>query len=97
MPTSSSLHAPPPVPSTSTVPGVSTVAGGPTHGADQAGHLDLDRVRTLLCELGAVEAVEQRIGALTSSALDTLDAAEVAEPAATTLAVLAVAATRRCR
>jgi geranylgeranyl diphosphate synthase type I len=57
----------------------------------------LDRVRDLLDELGAVQAVEQRIEALTRSALDTLRAGAVAEPAASRLADLAVAATRRHR
>jgi geranylgeranyl diphosphate synthase, type I len=57
----------------------------------------LDRVRNLLDELGAVQAVEQRIAALTGSALDALAAAPVAEPAASRLADLAVAATRRRR
>lgn len=66
--------------------------GDPDLGAD-----DVDRVRTLLCELGAAEAVEQRISALTNSALDALGAAEVAEPAAATLVDLAVAATTRRR
>jgi geranylgeranyl diphosphate synthase, type I len=57
----------------------------------------LDRVRALLVELGAVQAVEQRIAALTGAALDALGAVPVAEPAASRLADLAVAATRRCR
>jgi geranylgeranyl diphosphate synthase, type I len=52
-------------------------------------------VRTALAELGAVEAIEQRIGALTESALGALRAAPVAEPAASRLAELAVAATNR--
>jgi geranylgeranyl diphosphate synthase, type I len=55
----------------------------------------VDRVRDLLTELGAVQAVEQRIAALTGSALDALSAAEVVEPAASQLAELAIAATRR--
>ncbi|WP_219416590.1 polyprenyl synthetase family protein [Pseudonocardia nigra] len=55
----------------------------------------VERVRDLLTELGAVQAVEQRIAALTGSALDALSAAEVAEPAASQLADLAVTATRR--
>ena len=55
----------------------------------------LDRIRDLLDELGAVQAVEQRIAALTGSALDALGAGGVAEPAASRLADLAVAATRR--
>jgi geranylgeranyl diphosphate synthase type I len=57
----------------------------------------LGQVRDLLEELGAVQAVEQRIAALTGSALDALAAAPIAEPAATRLADLAVAATRRRR
>jgi geranylgeranyl diphosphate synthase type I len=57
----------------------------------------LDRVRNLLAELGAVQAVEQRIAALTGSALDALSTSAVAEPAASRLADLAVAATRRRR
>lgn len=62
--------------------------------------LDADgvaRVRTALAELGAPQAVEQRIAALTGSALDTLTASAVREPARTRLAELAVAATRRRR
>ncbi|MDN5857233.1 MAG: polyprenyl synthetase family protein [Pseudonocardia sp.] len=61
---------------------------------DDAG---LARVCTLFAELGAVQAVEQRIAALTGSALDCLSAARVTEPAATRLAELAVTATRRRR
>jgi geranylgeranyl diphosphate synthase type I len=57
----------------------------------------LDHVRDLLGELGAVQAVEQRIAALTGSALDALTSGSVAEPAASRLAELAVAATRRRR
>jgi geranylgeranyl diphosphate synthase type I len=57
----------------------------------------LDRVRNLLMELGAVQAVEQRIASLTGSALDALSTGAVAEPAASRLADLAVAATRRHR
>ncbi|HXV93101.1 MAG TPA: polyprenyl synthetase family protein, partial [Pseudonocardia sp.] len=56
---------------------------------------EIDRLRDLLHELGAPQAVEQRIAALTGSALDALRSADVAEPAATRLAELAVAATRR--
>ena len=56
-----------------------------------------ERLRGLFTELGAVQAVEQRIAALTGSALDCLSAARVAEPAATRLAELAVSATRRRR
>jgi geranylgeranyl diphosphate synthase type I len=66
------------------------------------GNQDLDdagveRIRGLLAELGAVQAVEQRIAALTGSALDALSAADVDEPAASQLADLAVSATRRRR
>ena len=44
---------------------------------------EVDRTRDVLTELGAVQAVEQRIAALTGSALDALAAAPVAAPAAT--------------
>ncbi len=69
---------------------------------DAVGDPDLDaaaleRVRAVLTELGAVQAVEQRIAALTGSALDALGTVEVAEPAASALAELAVSATRRHR
>ncbi|WP_370588676.1 polyprenyl synthetase family protein [Pseudonocardia sp. C8] len=56
---------------------------------------DLERVRSVLTELGAVQAVEQRIAALTGSALDALDAAPVAEPGRSRLFELAERATRR--
>lgn len=59
---------------------------------DDAG---LDRVRSVLSELGAVQVVEQRIAALTGSALDALDAAPVAEPGRGRLFELAERATRR--
>ncbi|OLL71244.1 Geranylgeranyl pyrophosphate synthetase [Pseudonocardia sp. Ae168_Ps1] len=55
----------------------------------------LDRARSALAELGAVQAVEQRIAALTGSALDALDAAPVAEPGRAHLFELAERATRR--
>ena len=58
---------------------------------------EVDRIRDVLTELGAVQAVEQRIAALTGSALDALAAAPVAAPAATQLAELAITATRRRR
>jgi geranylgeranyl diphosphate synthase, type I len=61
-------------------------------GLDAAG---VDRVRDLLTDLGAVEAVEHRITALTTQALDTLAVARLAEPAGRRLAELAVAATAR--
>ncbi|MDN5747872.1 MAG: polyprenyl synthetase family protein [Pseudonocardia sp.] len=80
---------------------------GPGSAATQAveaaiGDPDLDadgveRIRALLLELGAAQAVEQRIAALTGSALDALSAGEIAEPAAARLAELADAATRRRR
>jgi geranylgeranyl diphosphate synthase, type I len=57
----------------------------------------VERTRDVLTDLGAVQAVEQRIAALTGSALDALAAAPVTEPAATELAELAVTATRRRR
>lgn len=57
----------------------------------------VDRIRSALADLGAPQAVEQRIAALTGSALDALSVAAVAEPAATKLAELAVTATRRHR
>jgi geranylgeranyl diphosphate synthase type I len=56
---------------------------------------ELDRVRELLTELGAVRAVERRIGELTESGLAALVGAPIAEPAAARLAELAVAATSR--
>ncbi|NMH99457.1 polyprenyl synthetase family protein [Pseudonocardia acidicola] len=55
----------------------------------------VDRIRDLLLELGAVQAVEQRIAGLTGAALDALSTAEITEPAASRLAELAVTATRR--
>jgi len=57
--------------------------------------VELDAARSALVELGAVHAVEQRIAALTESALATLDAAPVAPAAASRLAELAMAATHR--
>ena len=55
----------------------------------------VDAVRELLVDLGAVRHVEQRIEALTASALRTLDDAEIVAPAGERLAELAVLATRR--
>jgi geranylgeranyl diphosphate synthase type I len=66
-------------------------------GNPQLSAAEVERIRDLFTELGAVQAVEQRIAALTGSALDALAAAPVAEPAATELAELAVTATRRRR
>ncbi len=53
--------------------------------------------RAVLVDVGAVDAVEQRIAELTTSALDTLAAAPIAAPAADRLAELAVHTTRRDR
>jgi geranylgeranyl diphosphate synthase type I len=79
-------------------------AEGPARDAitDALGDPDLDpaaveRLRDLFTDLGAVQAVEQRIAALTGAALDALTAADIAEPAATELQELAVRATRRHR
>ncbi|GAA1837335.1 polyprenyl synthetase family protein [Pseudonocardia ailaonensis] len=55
----------------------------------------VERLRGLFGELGAVQAVEQRIAALTGAALDALTTAEIAEPAASALQDLAIRATRR--
>ncbi len=55
----------------------------------------VDRIRGLLAELGAVQAIEQRITALTGTAMDALSVVDIGEPAASRLAELAVAATRR--
>jgi geranylgeranyl diphosphate synthase type I len=55
----------------------------------------VERVRALLLELGAADAVEQRIAALTGSALDALDEVRIDEPARSALVDLADAATRR--
>jgi geranylgeranyl diphosphate synthase type I len=71
---------------------VEATIGDPDLSAEQ-----VDRTRDLLTDLGAVQAVEQRIAALTGSALDALAASPVAEPAGTELAELAVTATRRRR
>ncbi len=57
----------------------------------------LDRIRELLTELGAVQAVEQRIAELTDSGLDALAGVAIAEPAGAQLAELAIAATTRMR
>ena len=63
-------------------------------GADLADD-EVDRVRRTLTEVGAVDAVEQRITALTGTALAALERARLAEPAATRLAELAELATQR--
>jgi geranylgeranyl diphosphate synthase type I len=56
---------------------------------------DVDEVRAALIEVGAVAAVEQRIGELTETALAALDRANLAAPAAAELAALAARATQR--
>jgi geranylgeranyl diphosphate synthase type I len=55
----------------------------------------VDEVRARLHEVGAVDAVEQRIAELTESALRALHDAPVAEPAGERLAELAISATKR--
>ncbi|WP_447006366.1 polyprenyl synthetase family protein [Saccharothrix isguenensis] len=55
----------------------------------------VDEVRTRLREVGAVDAIEDRIAELTGSALRALDRAPIAEPAGERLAELAVSATKR--
>ncbi|MBV9312774.1 MAG: polyprenyl synthetase family protein [Pseudonocardia sp.] len=55
----------------------------------------VDRVRNILCELGASAEVERYIEQLTKCGLAALASAEVAQPAAWKLAELALAATRR--
>ncbi|MFI9006312.1 polyprenyl synthetase family protein [Actinosynnema sp. NPDC053489] len=55
----------------------------------------VDEVRARLREVGAVDAVEERIAELTGSALRALERAPVAEPAGERLAELAISATKR--
>nr|WP_242613420.1 polyprenyl synthetase family protein [Herbihabitans rhizosphaerae] len=57
----------------------------------------VERVRSMLADVGAVADVEHRIGELTDSAMRALDAANLAEPAAGRLRELAIAATKRNR
>jgi geranylgeranyl diphosphate synthase, type I len=57
----------------------------------------IERIRAMLVDAGAVAAVEQRITALTTSAMAALADAHLTEPAAARLAELAVAATSRDR
>ncbi|MCW2632765.1 MAG: Geranyltranstransferase, partial [Pseudonocardia sp.] len=66
-------------------------------GADDLDERRIGEVRAAFQELGAVTAVEQRIEALTASALEALATAPAAEPAATRLAELAISVTRRVR
>lgn len=56
---------------------------------------EVDAVREALVEVGAVDAVEQRIDELTTAALRTLRVADLAEPGHTRLAELATMATKR--
>ncbi|NIH79347.1 polyprenyl synthetase family protein [Amycolatopsis viridis] len=63
-------------------------------GADLAQD-EVDTVRRTLTEVGAVDAVEVQITALTSTALTALERAHLAEPAAARLAGLAETATQR--
>ncbi|SFK35967.1 polyprenyl synthetase family protein [Amycolatopsis sacchari] len=56
---------------------------------------DIDDVRAVLREVGAVPAVEERIEHLTGAALHALDEAGLTEPAAAALADLAARATQR--
>ena len=58
---------------------------------------ELDLLRGLITDLGAVRAVERRISELTESGLAALAGAPIAEPAGERLAELAVAATSRTR
>jgi geranylgeranyl diphosphate synthase type I len=55
----------------------------------------VDLLRAALCRLGVPDRLEQRIAALTDSALAALTTAEPPEPAASRLGELALAATRR--
>ncbi len=58
---------------------------------------DVDGLRALLRDLGAVAAVERRIDELTASALDTLARAPITHDVAERLAELAIVATKRDR
>ena len=64
-------------------------------GEDGLSESDVDVVRKILIEAGAVAAVEQRIDELTDTALAALDRAHLTEPAATHLTDLAARATQR--
>lgn len=57
----------------------------------------VEETRRALRRVGAAEAVEERISALTSSAMSALHTAELAEPATSKLAELAIAVTDRAR
>jgi geranylgeranyl diphosphate synthase type I len=66
-------------------------------GRPDLGTADVATIRTLLVDIGAVDAVEQRIAELTGAALDTLVTAPIPRPVADRLAELAISATRRDR
>ena len=66
-------------------------------GRSDLAEADVAGLRTLLLDLGAVAAVEQRITELTASALDTLTRAPIPRPVAERLAELAIVATKRDR
>jgi geranylgeranyl diphosphate synthase type I len=66
-------------------------------GRDGLDVADVDKVREMLVSVGAVDAVERRIDALTSSALATLSAAPLPEFVLDALTGLAFAATARNR
>jgi geranylgeranyl diphosphate synthase type I len=55
----------------------------------------VDEVRDALIGVGAVDAIEDRIAELTTSALAALEASPVVAPAGERLAELAVSATKR--
>jgi geranylgeranyl diphosphate synthase type I len=56
---------------------------------------DVDEVRQVLVEVGAVDAVERRIDELTGKSITVLESVELAAPAARRLTELAVRATQR--
>jgi geranylgeranyl diphosphate synthase, type I len=58
---------------------------------------NIDRVRELLVEVGAVDELERRIERLTGSGMAALEASGLTDPGRTRLADLAIAATRRDR
>jgi geranylgeranyl diphosphate synthase, type I len=66
-------------------------------GRPDLGERDVERVRAMLVEVGAVVAVEQRITELTETAMAALDRARIDPPARDELTRLAIAATRRDR
>ncbi|GAA1947964.1 polyprenyl synthetase family protein [Amycolatopsis minnesotensis] len=64
-------------------------------GAPSLTESEVDDVRAALAEVGAVDAVEQRIEELTSASLAALERAHLAEPATAELTALAAKATKR--